>query len=156
MTDLPDISIESTAGWTWEQFVTYGQIFRGYKDMSQWALGDLASGVQKTYGEGSIEKYANAIGVPYKRLLEYRHTALAWKSEKRLPFMSYSHHKEALRAANPEEMLIKAHDNSWTVRQLERELGLERSVDCEHTVELSNRCTKCGKKFPIDNSVKPL
>lgn len=50
---------------------------------SQWTLGDLASKVETSYGEGKLQEYADDIGVEYRTLLDYRRVALAYEKSER-------------------------------------------------------------------------
>ncbi len=129
----------------WDDFVTYGQQVRVLKDVAQWHLGDLAKAVEKRYGEDSIGKYAKEIGVNRKSLIEYRRVARAFPKKKdRLPFLSWTHHQRALKAEFPKRVLLLAHDNEWSIRQMDRYLIEEKSADCSHKWIDIRKCKKCG------------
>ena len=140
---------------TWEDFISFGLVVRTWKDVSQWVLGDLARAVEKRYGEDSLGKYANDIKVNPKSLMEYRRVASRYpKRGDRIPYLSFSHHQRALKSSEPHKLLLMAHDNDWSIRQLERFLMLKKSADCEHEFEGYLICKKCGKKvknnLPLD------
>lgn len=146
------ISLWVIKDWDWETYVSYGQMVRSLKDGSQWCLGDLARGLEKKYGEDSLGKFARDIGENPKSLAEYRRVAKAYPSKKdRLPFLSFSHHQRALKASKPHKILKLAHDNEWSIKQLDRYLIAEKSVDCKHNWKNFKICSKCGKKLPLDN-----
>ena len=138
---------------SWDEYVSLGQQVREMKDVSQWFLGDLAREVQKNYGEDSLGKYAYATGVNPKSLAEYRRVAARFPKKKdRLPFLSFSHHQRALKAKNPRRLLNLAHDNEWSVRQLDRHIIGNRTNNCEkHEWEECRVCVHCGKREHIDN-----
>jgi len=130
----------------WDEFVVYGQQARLLKDAGQWILGDLAQAVEKKYGEDSIGKYAHAIGVNKKSLIEYRRVARAFpRKSNRLAFLSWTHHQRALKAEHPKKVLLLAHDNEWSIRQMDRYMIEKKSVDCPHKKwETFRKCKKCG------------
>lgn len=131
---------------TWEEFVSAGMMARELKDMSQWFLGELATGIEKKYGEDSLGKYSREIGVNPKSLTEYRRVVKKWPRYKRVRFMSFSHHQRVLKAQDPEEVLNLASENEWSIKQLDRYLIEERSADCRHTYQDFKVCKLCGKK----------
>ena len=132
---------------TWEEFVSAGVMARELKDMSQWFIGELATGIEKKYGEDSLGKYAREIGVNPKSLAEYRRVVKKWPRYKRLRYMSFSHHQRVLKANDPEEVLEMAHDNDWSIKQLDRYLIEEKSADCPHKYLKFKICELCGKKI---------
>ena len=143
---VPEIKPNTIKDWDWETYVSWGQVLRTYKDASQWALGDLALGIEKKYGDDAIGKYARDIGINKKSLMEYRRVADRYQRTKRLSYLSFSHHQRALKAEKPLEILEMAHDESWSIKQLDRYLIEERSADCIHKYENFKICKKCGKK----------
>lgn len=52
---------------------------------SMWKLGELASRVEKKYGESTLKKYATDIGMNYTTLRNARLTCLAWPNENDRP-----------------------------------------------------------------------
>lgn len=132
---------------TWEDYVSAGVMARELKDMSQWFLGELATGIEKKYGEDSLGKYSREIGVNPKSLAEYRRVVKKWPRYKRLPYMSFSHHQRVLKAEKPEEVLEMAHDNDWSIRQLDRYMIDEKSAECKHDYKSFKICQNCGKKL---------
>lgn len=134
----------------WDDFVVFGQQVRVMKDVSQWWTGDLARRVTTKYGEDSLGKYARETGNNYKSLLEYRRVAKAYpRKTDRLPFLSWTHHQRALKSANPYALLIKAHDNEWSIRQMERYMIEKKAKSCSHSWKKFLICELCGKKKEI-------
>ena len=149
------ITLNTLKDWTWEQYVSYGQMVRALKDASQWALGDMARGIEKAYGDNAIGKFAKEIGINEKSLIEYRRVASQYPLKRhRMSFLSFSHHQRALKAEEPLEVLKMAHDNEWSIRQLDRYLIEERSADCEHDWKDFKICKECGKKTPLTKQVE--
>lgn len=143
------ITLEAIKDWEWETYVTYGQMIRSLKDGSQWALGDLARGLEKKYGEDSLGKFARDINENPKSLAEYRRVASRYPRQKdRLPFLSFSHHQRALKAVEPHAVLLRAHDEEWSIKQLDRFLIEEKSADCNHVWLDVKVCKNCGKRLP--------
>jgi len=143
---IPLASLES---FDWETFVSFGQIFRAYKDASQWALGDLATGIESKYGEQSLGKYAIAIGIAYKTLVGYRRVAQKYPRSRRMVYLSFSHHQRALKASQPFVALEYAHDNNLSIAQFDKYLADEKAVGCQHQYEKYNICINCGNRIKI-------
>jgi hypothetical protein len=57
----------------WDEIVRRGMAARKKSDDSSWELGECASEVETRYGEGDLQKYADAIGVNYDTLRDYRY-----------------------------------------------------------------------------------
>lgn len=131
---------------SWEDFVSAGMIARELKDTSQWFLGELALGIETRYGENTLDSYAREIGINPRSLVEYRRVASRYPREKRVRFLSFSHHQRALKSGDPQEVLKLASDNEWSIRQLDRYMVEERSPDCKHEFEEWKICKLCGKK----------
>ena len=84
MSETPSSIIESIKeARSWEEYISSGLTAREDKDNSQWLLGDLSLGIQKDYGEDSLGKYAYAIGVEKKTLMNYRTISNAFSPETR-------------------------------------------------------------------------
>lgn len=85
---------------------------------AQWKLGDLALSVETAYGEHTLERYAEAIGVDFGMLQNYRRVAKAYEKSVRTS-ISWSHHERV--AARPDrlEWLKQAAENGWSVRQMQ-------------------------------------
>ncbi len=149
--ELPTkITLNTLKDWTWEEYISYGVTLRALKDDCQWVLGDMARGIEKAYGDNAIGKFAREIGINEKSLIEYRRVALQYPLKShRMRFLSFSHHQRALKAEKPLEVLKMAHDNEWSIRQLDRYLIEERSADCKHDWKDIKVCKECGKKTPL-------
>lgn len=79
---------------------------------SAWVLGDLAASVDTRYGESTLARYADDIGVAYESLKQYRRVAIAFPEKGgRLPFSA----AQAL-AAQPDRLELAA-SRDWTVAQ---------------------------------------
>jgi len=149
--ELVAVSYKKIQDWDWETYISYGQTIRSLKDGCQWSLGDLSRGITKKYGKDSLGKFAREIGVNEKSLMEYRRIAKAYPRKKdRLIFLSWSHHQRALKSENPTKLLEKAHDEEWSIRQMDRYLIEKKSADCQHEYKKFLICQKCGHKIPID------
>ena len=59
----------------WDEAITVGQQLRKLKELSQWAIGDLANRVAREYGKNSIGKFAYGIGLEKKTVWEYMRVA---------------------------------------------------------------------------------
>lgn len=121
---------------SWEEAVTKGQELRAAKDNSQWDLGDLSLEVDSVYGQDSLGRFANEIGMNKKSLQQYRRVSAAYPPETRSPYLSHRHHLILAPRKDRFEWLEKAHDNNFTVTQLERELVIADGGTPNHKEEL--------------------
>lgn len=80
---------------------------------SQWTLGDLAIQVQTTYGDHTLEKYADDIGVEYNTLRNYRYVSGQYQNARRRANLPWTVH--ATFAAQEDRIeLIKANAGQAT------------------------------------------
>lgn len=134
---------------SWEEYCSDGMNARESKDNSQWLLGDLATGISKDYGADSIGKYAYAIFVDRKTLMNYRTIAQTFSKQLRERYkkLSYSHFSCLTNVETPEAWLEQADNNEWSVEHLRSEvkkayLGL-KEPEIEEVPPVI-KCPKCG------------
>ena len=155
--ELVDLShrIARTEPLSWEEAVTIGQQLRHLKELSQWAIGDLAIKVVGQYGSTSLGKFAYAIGLEKKTVYEYMRVADNYQPPARLEMLSFRHHQIALQSDNPGDALTEAHNNNWTTRELymavkEQSNPHPPSQHLKHEWVYYRRCLVCGESEPID------
>jgi hypothetical protein len=134
---------------SWEEAVSKGQDLRSAKDNSQWDLGDLSLEVDTAYGQDSLDKFANDIGINKKSLQQYRRVSAAFTKEQRNPYLSHRHHLLLVPQEDRLKWLELANDNNWTVSQLERELALSRGENPTPPKPVIIECDTCHK-YRID------
>lgn len=119
-----NVVIERKMNDAWEELVTKGQEARELKDDSQWTLGDLALETVKHYGDDSIGKYAYAISVQKKTLMNYRTVAKKFDYETRSKYkkLSFSHFATVASLEKPEAWLEKADNEELPVEVLRRQV----------------------------------
>jgi hypothetical protein len=105
--------------WSYDDFVRAG---REVASRSAWLYGDLACGVETSYGEGTLAKYAVDIGVGYDVLREYRRIASAFPQNERALAFSFGVH-QAL-ASQPDRLEL-LRSRRWTIAEA-RELIASR------------------------------
>jgi hypothetical protein len=138
---------------TWEEYLVLGQEAREAKDDSNWLLGDLALGISKDYGEDSIGKYAYAISVPKKSLMNNRTIAKRFPQDIRIKYkkLSWSHFEavSAVKIQRPEAWLEKADNEELSVEALRKavneaypSIGIPDLNDDPPEVY---KCEECGK-----------
>ena len=112
---------------SWEEYIVQGQEAREAKDDSNWQLGDLALGIEKDYGDDSIGKFAYAISVPKKSLMNNRTVAKRFSIDTRMKYkkLSWSHFEavSASKIVRPEAWLEKADNEELSVENLRKQIN---------------------------------
>lgn len=119
---------------TWEAMVALGASDEEEMGIRRWRQGDLGIRVEKHYGEKSLSKYADAIGVKYPTLRQRCVMAQFYQKDTRVTYpLFYSHYREAMRLEDVERAgraLSKAALRDWPVWRLglfiDRCLGSKR------------------------------
>lgn len=142
---------------SWEEVVQEGMNAREDKDANQWKLGDLAVEVSTSYGEDSIGKYAYAVGVVKKTIMNYRTVSARYGPEIRNKYkkLSYTHFSTLAPLEEPEAWLIKADDNDWSVETMKTELKKELgdTTNIKDIPPKIYRCPECGMWRLKDTSI---
>ena len=132
----------------WDEAVTVGQQLRKLKELSQWAIGDLANRVSREYGTNSIGKFSYAIGLEKKTVWEYMRVSRKYQQSIRIDFLSFRHHQIALRSDEPKTWLKRANDKNWSSNQLYKAIK-EQITELpnhphSHSWEYYRKCENCG------------
>jgi len=103
----------------WDEFVSRGIELREKADGVQWELGALALTVETTYGARDFQKFADAIGIGFLTLQDYRYVVSRFSGRPdNLPIGVL----RALSAKdNREELLKRAVAEKWTVKRAREE-----------------------------------
>lgn len=111
---------------SWEELISQGIEAREQKDVAQRVLGELADKVEVAYGYDSMGKFAYEVGVNKRTLARYRDVFRGYKDKTWHDRLSYTHHLIALGASDPEAMLQRAEDESWSAEHLALEVQGEK------------------------------
>ena len=65
----------------YEDAVSEGKKVAAAIERNRWRLGEIAANLEPRYGENTLEKFGEAIGLSYDTVREYRQVYLAWKDE---------------------------------------------------------------------------
>jgi hypothetical protein len=141
----------------WEEAITIGQQLRHVKELSQFAIGDLANRVGREYGEDSIGKFAYAIGLEKKTVWEYMRVARQFEKSNRIDYLSFRHHQIALRTNNPQATLKEANDKNWTTidlyKAVKERLNPHPPDVHQHEWVVFRKCAICGEYERIEPEV---
>jgi len=110
----------------WDDHVRQGREARERRDGAQWTLGDLAASVETTYGDASIQKYAEEVGIPYDTLRRYRDVARRFPESARHRALSFGHHQSVASLDDPAPWLRMAAHGGWSVSRLREEIERTR------------------------------
>lgn len=122
---------------SWEELVAEGRRLVQEETDLKWSLGDLALRVTKSYGDDSLGKWANAIGIGLSSAQEYRRVASAWEKSTRVENVAWSVHREFASRDDRVE-LIESRDN-WTYREAVRAVGRPQADDVSRTTAEEKR-----------------
>src|SRR5919106_56512 len=111
---------------SWEQAVLEGIAARASQDQAQWQLGDLALQIESVYGEHTLEKYAEQVGVEYHQLRNYKGVSKAYEIAFRTANLTWTHHERVASHPDRLEWLQKSAEGKWSVRKLLEELEVAR------------------------------
>lgn len=119
---------------TWEAMVSLGASDEEEMGLLRWRQGDLAVRVETRYGDKTLSKFADAIGVKYSTLKQRWEMARFYEKDTRVSYaLFYSHYREAMRFGVLDtacRALDKAALRDWPVWKLglfiDRCLGKER------------------------------
>ena len=133
---------------SWEEYLSLGMEARETKDSCSWILGDLVGSITTDYGEDTVGKYAYAIGMERKTLMNYRTIASTFNPEIREKYkkLSFSHFGLLTSLKVPEAWLEKADDEEWTVETLRHNLR-EAREDGPSLIDKPPQvygCPECG------------
>ena len=135
---------------SWEEYISEGINARELKDNSQWVLGDLAKGITTDYGDDTIGKFAYAISIPKKRLMNYRTVSTRFNNETREKYkkLSFSHFEAATPLEKPEAWLEKADDDELSVENMKRLINEQfketKPANLNDEPPDVYRCPECG------------
>jgi N6-adenosine-specific RNA methylase IME4 len=116
---------------SWEDHIeAWHAVMRGVES-SQWALGQIAASVDRTYGTGGIEKFAVEVAAVPSTVWRY---AQVWtrfgenslRSEN--PTLTWFHYRIVAPLDDAEAWLARAADEGWSVRQLRTEIKRARQL----------------------------
>lgn len=88
----------------------------------QWLLAAIAASLTTKYGEADVRSFAALVGCQKDYVYKLAKTYKAFEKYSREYFshkLSFSHYKIAAQTDNPEEILMLADENQWSVRELE-------------------------------------
>ena len=133
---------------SWEELISKGIEAKERHDGSQWDIGDIAAEVEVEYGENSLGKFAYAINMRKKSVLNYRTVARKFPKHLRKTYskLSFSHFAALTAVEKPEAWLIKADDEDWSVETLQNELkkAFKDDSKMEEKPPQVYRCEVCG------------
>jgi hypothetical protein len=142
--------VESVVKVSWEEYLSQGMEAREMKDNGQWLLGDLSTNIMMDYGEDTIGKYAYAIGVEKKTLMNYRTISAKFPEHVRSkhPKLSFSHFASLASVEKPEAWLEKADNEDWSVETLRKNIRVAYptlgEVDLKDEPPDVYKCEECG------------
>lgn len=135
---------------TWEDLILAGLELKVTENRTQWAWGDLALQVEVGYGEHSLEKFAEEVGVEFGNLQDYRRVAAAYEKSARAGNLSWRHHR--LLASRPDrlEWLARAAEHGWSTRRLQEEVQLADNPPAPKDLVEQLKASVAGGSDPVE------
>lgn len=100
---------------SWNADVAHGRELLRSASHAQWALGELATSVNKRYGEANLAKFAAEIGLSLRTLQAYRATFVAWFGDgevaRKRPVRAFSHFPASYAVARA----LNRHPDRWAL-----------------------------------------
>lgn len=127
----------------WESFVSLWTICDEAEQLVNWYRGDIACRVAVKYGEQSLKKFAQEVGVSYRTLIAYRRTSRAFDLDNRLSKLTWTHHftasqvdpwdkgKQKFLSTGRFSWTERAHDENWSVGKLRLEIAHNKAKENE-------------------------
>lgn len=107
-------------GTSWEEHVqTWLDLERVVTDQ-RWRQAAVVASLETHYGDKSLDKFAQDVGVSPKRLYEYRAAYRVYQFSGRPENLDFYHYVIASRAENPAEMIDQAAADGLTTKALRR------------------------------------
>lgn len=113
----------------YEMAVSAAQAARETGDNMRWVIGDIAGGIVRTWGKGTLQAFAKDVGLGRKTVYEYEFTASVFLPDERETYagLSWSLFRLAARIDDSSaraEFLERAIADGWTVDEAQREAAL--------------------------------
>jgi len=129
VTRVPDLVERPDGLWEYrgESFDEHVDVFTniaGKVESAKWAMGAICASVEKKYGEGKVEEFASKVGYSPRHVRRMARTYKeAIEKGRYRPFLSFTHHTEALAHPDPDEALDVAESGDMSA------LGLRDWID---------------------------
>jgi len=104
-----------------EEFISIGMELREKKDNISWDYGDLAIEVTNAFGSKYLKEFCKGVGIPVESIRRYRDVSKAYPNKEfreSVRALSWSHFRVVAAQLDREQLLIRAHDDSWSVEKL--------------------------------------
>ena len=151
-----DLPVFTSAAW--EDHVSAWLDAEDAATEQRWRQAAICASVATHYGEGSVEKFAESVGVHPRRVYEYRAVyQIAMQLADRPPNLQFSHYVVASAADDPIEVLRLAAEDTLSVRQTKRLIAdrqtpplsssLPAITDNPHVAEAWQRYQAAGREL---------
>jgi hypothetical protein len=116
-------AVAAFRGRDWGSLVSEGRAARSAVDGGRWRIGQLATLVEKRYGTGTLQRFAEDIGESYPTVRRYRWVVGRYDAGLRLrfPTLSFSHFQTVAGLPGRIRWLERAEGGCWSVDRLVRE-----------------------------------
>lgn len=106
------------------------------EDDTRWVKGAVCLAITEGMGV-SARKAASWLGCSAAQVRELAKTFKAFPDEsKRVPSLSWRHHRIAANTDNPEKWITLAADNEWSTRQMQEQVDIAKGKVTKHDLQL--------------------
>lgn len=107
-------------GKTYEEHVDAFQGIDKSVDARLWALAAVAASLKTKYNEQTIQKFAHEVRHSAVYIYELATTYRKFENSTRVEILSFTHHRIAARAKDPQKAINAANDDEMSTRELEK------------------------------------
>jgi hypothetical protein len=107
-------------GKTYEDHVEAFQGIDRSVDARLWALAAVAASLKTKYNEQTIQKFAHEVRHSAVYIYELAATYKKFENSTRVEILSFTHHRIAARAKDPQKAICAANDEEMSTRELEK------------------------------------
>jgi hypothetical protein len=134
----------------WEEAVLEWEETDKLEAQVQWRRGDIALALKPVYGEHTLDKFAETVGVDYDTIHRYRQVAKAYEYPTRIGNLSWSHHQCICIRENRLEWLQKASEArpKWSVSQMLEEIAADDERKAEE-IERQQRAEAFKRRLEV-------
>lgn len=143
----------------WEEAILEWEETDKLEDQVQWRRGDIALALKPVYGEATLERFTEEVGVEYNTLRQYRQVSEAYQIDDRSSSLSWTHHMRVANRPDRLEWLQRASEArpKWSVSRMLEKIAAEdarkeqKALEARQMTELEERAAHIAREVEVGN-----